>query len=49
MRIPKFVKEVQEKAENINQGYVTFEDLKQQLYEDHKIILEMRRGANDDR
>ena len=49
VRIPKFVKEVQEKAENINQGYVTFEDLKQQLYEDHKIILEMRKGATNDR
>lgn len=49
VRIPKFVKEVQEKAENINQGYVTLEDLKQQLYEDHKIILEMRRGATNDR
>lgn len=44
VRIPKFVKELQEKAENINQGYVTIEDLKQQLYEDHKIILESKRG-----
>lgn len=43
VRIPKFVKEVQEKAENINQGYVTIEDLKQQLYEDHKIILNTKR------
>ena len=46
VRIPKFVKTVQELSECINQGYVTLDDLKEQLYEDHKIILDMQRSDN---
>ena len=43
VRIPKFVNEVQEKAENINQGYVSLEDLREQLYKEHKIILQQKK------
>lgn len=49
VRIPKFVQEVVERSENINQGYVTLEDIREQLYKEHKIILDMKRGANNDR
>ena len=42
---PKFIKTVQERAECINQGYVTLDDIKKQLYEDHKIIIDMKRGG----
>lgn len=43
VRIPKFVNELQERAENINQGYVTLEDIKEQLYKEHKIILQQKK------
>lgn len=43
--VPKFVKMVQDRAEGINQGYVTLDDIKKQLYEDHRIILDMKRGG----
>lgn len=45
VRIPKFVQEVVERSENINQGYVTLEDIREQLYKEHKIILDMKRGC----
>ena len=44
VRIPKFVSELQERAENINQGYVTLEDIREQLYKEHKIILQQKRS-----
>jgi hypothetical protein len=48
VRIPKFVQEVVERSENINQGYVTLDDIREQLYKEHKIILDMKRGSNND-
>ena len=41
--VPKFVKNVQERAECINQGYVTLDDIREQLYKDHEIILQQKK------
>lgn len=48
-KIQQIVNKIQDVADSINKGYITHQDLEDELWNDYEILMQKRKGVYDDR
>lgn len=48
-KIQQIVNKIQDVADSINKGYITHQDLEDELWNDYGILMQKRKGVYDDR
>ena len=48
-KIQQIVNKIQDVADSINKGYITHQDLEDDLWNDYQILMQRRNGVYDDR
>lgn len=48
-KIQQIVNKIQDVADSINKGYITHQDLEDELWNEYKILMQKRNGVYDDR